>query len=807
MPNIIRVPGGGQTKIPSDLSPLCPNFKVERNGGKIKITADKIQLNSLTNMVSGGVWAWGKTRPTKPTGENTKLWSRADLITTGKPYDGLYLGDVTPSDAVTETLLYLPENDSGKVKLVPFLVLSTDYLGGVYVLRKNTFGSSAWGSGFNGYENSTLDMYFENTYLNSVVVSPVKEQIMEAPIAIRTGATSTQTKTISRKVFAPSFTELNFGKQGVVEGVAMPYFNSTTRRRAGTDSNPSTYVVYSSRTLGPSQSINHWSVDEDGQSLGSANSTNEATRPAFILPKDFKIQQRPDGSYTVWNEQGLMTLGDVEPSTGSQKVAFNIPETIKSGLATKYAEFVYGMKEYNGYPGGLFTRNDNGFASGKMYGALWTQTGAYNVLTQYATYEPSSLTLADRCLHSSIRKILMSVSVKSTDNGGSIHDNEVKCLLLSTREVNDGTYETGTPIPYYSVQANRIMKDASGVVTEAWLRDAPSSPTYQFRFIGQDGQIGTKVGGITLEIVPSICIPLDTPIRQLADGTYDLVPEDPALVQGISTMADEEEVPLEIELDWPESDPLVARQWVYNQKGVYQTMLLGGIASTEDAPAYSPVLAENTWDQIAQACADNDPILDSWLVGDEKDEVIAGETLTFVIVGKDHDDLADGSGKAPLTFGMKNLMAETRQMNATNTNSGSFAGSEMYSELSGTIYPNLPTELKDAIKAVNKKTSSGGGSSSIRTDAMYLWLFSEIEVLGTTTYSYAGEGTQYPYFVTASERIKRLSNGAGAASYWWERSPASSGIGRSSFCRVAPSGSANSDYANGSAGVCFGFCI
>lgn len=223
---------------------------------------------------------------------------------------------------------------------------------------------------------------------------------------------------------------------------------------------------------------------------------------------------------------------------------------------------------------------------------------------------------------------------------------------------------------------------------------------------------------------------------------------------------------------------------------------------------YSAVLSENTWTQIAQAVADKDTILDSWQVGDEKDEVINGETLTFVIVGKDHDDLADGSGKAPLTFGMKNLMASTRQMNSSNTNASSFAGSVMYSWLSGTIYPNLPTELKDAIKAVNKKTASGGGSSSassIRTDAMYLWLFAEIEVFGSTAYSYAGEGVQYPYFATASERIKRLSNGAGDASYWWERSPNHSTP--LAFCNVDTSGSAHTNSATGSQGVCFGFCI
>lgn len=745
-------------------------------------------------MVQGGVWAWGKTRPTKPTGENTKLWSRAELITTGKPYDGLYLGDVTPSDAVTETLIWLPHNINESVVLLPVVVLSTDYLGGVYLTPKIP-GDSSWQGKWNStgsvlYPNSTIESWGEDTYLNSILDKSVSDFVMECDLPLSFGATT------KARCWPLSAKEMNLTGPSQDSGEGMPYFSTNERRVYNgsiywTRSTQATLIVYY--------------VSGQGAIGNQSSQNNSYYRPAFVLPKDFKIQQRPDGSYTVWNEQGLITLGDVEPSTGSQKVAFNIPETIKTGLKTKYAEFVYGMKEYNGYPGGLLTRNDNGFASGKMYGALWTQTDAYNVLTQYATYEPSSLTLADRCLHSSVRKILMSVSVKSTDNGGAIHDNEVKCLLLSTREVNDGSYETGTPIPYYSVQANRIMKDASGVVTEAWLRDAPSSPSYQFRFIGQDGQIGTKVGGSTLEIVPSICVPLTTPVRALADGTYDLVPDDPALAQGISTMADEEEVPLEIEIDWPESDPLIARQWVYNTKGQYQTMLLGGVASTEDAPAYSPVLAENTWEMIAQACADRDPILDSWLVGDEKDEVVNGETLTFVIVGKNQDDLADGSGKAPLTFGMKNLMAEKRQMNSTNTNSGSFAGSAMYSWLSGTIYPNLPAELKDAIKAVNKKTSSGGGSSAIRTDPMYLWLFSEIEVFGTTTYSYAGEGQQYPYFATAAERIKRLSNGAGAASYWWERSPLRGNS--ASFCGVATSGSANADGATRSHGVCFGFCI
>lgn len=55
-----------------------------------------------------------------------------------------------------------------------------------------------------------------------------------------------------------------------------------------------------------------------------------------------------------------------------------------------------------------------------------------------------------------------------------------------------------------------------------------------------------------------------------------------------------------------------------------------------------------------------------------------------------HDDLADGSGKAGITFGMKELMADVHNMNSANTNVGSFVGSEMFSYLRDTVLPSLP---------------------------------------------------------------------------------------------------------------------
>lgn len=218
---------------------------------------------------------------------------------------------------------------------------------------------------------------------------------------------------------------------------------------------------------------------------------------------------------------------------------------------------------------------------------------------------------------------------------------------------------------------------------------------------------------------------------------------------------------------------------------------------------FNSVLSKNTWAQIAKASAAG-KASQLWSVGDTKDITVGSETLTLVIMGFNHDDLASG-GKAGITFGMKNLMATTRRMNASNTNSGGFTGSEMYSWLQNTLLPTLPSDLQAVLKSVNKKTSAGSQSSTINTNSMKLFLFSEIEIFGSTTYSKAGEGSQYSYFATTANRIKYLSNGSGSADFWWERSPGASSS--NNFCYVDSSGYAGNISVSYSLGVCFGFCV
>ena len=119
-----------------------------------------------------------------------------------------------------------------------------------------------------------------------------------------------------------------------------------------------------------------------------------------------------------------------------------------------------------------------------------------------------------------------------------------------------------------------------------------------------------------------------------------------------------------------------------------------------------------------------------------------------------------------------------------------------------TYLSQLPATLRNVIKTVNKRTSAGNQSSSIQTTQDKLFLLSEIEIFGATTYSFAGEGTQYEYYAAGNTTIKKVN---GSADYWWERSPYSDDT--TYFCGVNASGYADYYGASGSCGVSFGFCV
>lgn len=188
-------------------------------------------------------------------------------------------------------------------------------------------------------------------------------------------------------------------------------------------------------------------------------------------------------------------------------------------------------------------------------------------------------------------------------------------------------------------------------------------------------------------------------------------------------------------------------------------------------------------------------------VGDSKTVNIGGTNYEVQIIGFNHDDKVSG-GKAAYSFQLVDCLNQTQQMNTSNTNTGGWNGSAMRGRMS-TYKSQLPAALRNVIKTVKKKSGTGGGSSSgTQQTNDDLFLLSEIEIFGTTTYSVAGEGTQYEWYKAGNSRIKKVN---GSANFWWGRSPYSGSA--NFFCNV--NGSGNADYGNAAngIGVSFGFCV
>lgn len=309
---------GGGGKLPSDLAPLCPNFRVERNGTKVKISADKIQLNSYTDMVSGGVWAWGKTRPTKPTGENTKQWTRAELINTPVRAlaDGSY--DLVPEDpalsaqsvstmAAAGTPVQLSEltegdivkiNESGNP--VDFYVTKHDYESGLngsgrtLVVRKDCYDNRVWDSGdVNAYAGSDIDTWFNGTYKN-MLDADIRSLIGTTKIRYTPGNGNWTVGTLERAVFALSATELGQSESWFnVEGSALPIAN--TLKVAHLNGSANTQWTRSPYTGNANLVIYLSSTGNDGS---ISCSVSYGSRPAFTLPGDAYVTDNGDGTYT-----------------------------------------------------------------------------------------------------------------------------------------------------------------------------------------------------------------------------------------------------------------------------------------------------------------------------------------------------------------------------------------------------------------------------------------------------------------------------------------------------------------------------
>lgn len=213
------------------------------------------------------------------------------------------------------------------------------------------------------------------------------------------------------------------------------------------------------------------------------------------------------------------------------------------------------------------------------------------------------------------------------------------------------------------------------------------------------------------------------------------------------------------------------------------TFPTGTVTATEDEGTYSldlhyfdPVLENNSWAWVALA-AEQGLASQVWQVGDTKDIYDAKGAYhnTAVIIGFDHDDLADGSGKAAITFCY--LKGHGSWVwHDVNSAYVSFTDTQLYKRYyEGDLWTSrfFDAELQAAVKTVNKLTAKARATKArdVQTYAMKVFLLSEMEVTGAASMSLPGEGVQYAYFATEDSRLCIRVGTSATVVDWRLRSP------------------------------------
>lgn len=185
--------------------------------------------------------------------------------------------------------------------------------------------------------------------------------------------------------------------------------------------------------------------------------------------------------------------------------------------------------------------------------------------------------------------------------------------------------------------------------------------------------------------------------------------------------------------------------------------------------------------------------------------------IDMQIAAFDVDTLADGSGKAPITWISKELLRTSQRMNpqlvelsdgTRQEGTGAIGGwekSELRAYMIGTIKPLTPALVRAAVKPVTKTHSAYNTNrvNVLQTTTDEVWLPSHDELWSSAQC--------YPLFQnTTANRIKKKAYATGASA-WWLRSVAS-GSSTSYFNTISDVGDYDIHHAASILGVVLGFC-
>lgn len=221
---------------------------------------------------------------------------------------------------------------------------------------------------------------------------------------------------------------------------------------------------------------------------------------------------------------------------------------------------------------------------------------------------------------------------------------------------------------------------------------------------------------------------------------------------------------------------------------------------------------KDDWATIAANVA-NGTAVDIYQIGARKEIPFkigdTSYTADVEIIAYNHDDLADGSGKATLTFFCKDLSDLKVRFNSSNSNVGGWQDSEAREFCNSTLFAAFPEELQAVINEVNKISDGGIDNKTLVTTTDKVWIASYDELAcPENKYNLSGQGEAYSLTFTEdnSSRKKYLTSDGTAAGYI-TRSSYMNDNSRGMILRITNSGGIYSDLAFNYFNIAFGFCI
>nr|WP_286165863.1 DUF6273 domain-containing protein [Olsenella uli] len=257
-------------------------------------------------------------------------------------------------------------------------------------------------------------------------------------------------------------------------------------------------------------------------------------------------------------------------------------------------------------------------------------------------------------------------------------------------------------------------------------------------------------------------------------------------------------------------------------------------AAEEGAPEVRAAFADYSWEELSQisaliATASSDDegleiakqynLCDAsgrLSIENTKDLALSdGTVVPVTIAGFRHDDKADGSGVAGISF-VARASVGTQPLNAS-VESVAWGQTSLCSWLNQSFMAELPEELAGSIVSVSKTTNNpvtAGGGQSLTSESVWIPSCSELsgDVAAQTTNSdyvgYQMEGEQYQVYADAGVTWNdgfdylRLSSGED----WWLRTPEPSA--GDYYMTVTPEGSPHYYRNSGrELAIVVGFCL